>query len=170
MGLIKGKNGIQKLLVGYPTVTDKYDVIAATLEGSTDCYNGDVMMRGSAHSLYKKAVGTSGSYITSANQIAGVLLATNVKVPSVYPADSASVATKAGEQFNLIIRGFVAVKLEDTNAVLANAVEGASVYITQEGKLTTVPTSTTSTNVLLPWKFTGVTELQGNDKVAEIVL
>ena len=31
MGLIKGKLGLQKMFVGYPTVSDKYDVVPATL-------------------------------------------------------------------------------------------------------------------------------------------
>ena len=43
MGLIKGKSGIQKLLVGYPTMSDKYDVMPATLSGA-DVVNGDVVM------------------------------------------------------------------------------------------------------------------------------
>ena len=160
MSLILGKSGVQKLMVGYPTVSDKYDVAPATLESGT-AHNGDVMMHGTSHGLYKVAAST----ISAATQIAGVLLATNVKTPETYPAASGSVATSAGEQFNLIVRGFVAVAL-DTNAVLANAVEGAPVYCTSAGKLTTVSTD----NVLLPWMFTGVTELQGSAKVAEILI
>lgn len=159
MSLILGSSGIQKLMAGYPTVSDKYDVAPATLESGT-AHNGSVMMFGSAHSLYKVAAS-----ITAATQIAGVLLATNVKTPDTYPAATGSVATLAGEQFNLIVRGFVAVEL-DENAVLADAVEGAAVYVTSAGKLTTVSTS----NVLLPWKFTGVTEVVGSAKLAEIVL
>ena len=159
MSLILGKSGIQKLMAGYPTVSDKYDVAPATLESGT-AYNGSVMMHGTAHSLYKVAAS-----LTDASEVAGVLLATNVKTPTTWPAGSGSVATVAGEQFNLIVKGFVAVEL-DADAVLTDALEGASVYVTAAGKLTTVPTS----NILLPWKFTGVTELQGSAKLAEIVL
>lgn len=159
--LIVGKSGIQKLMVGYPTVSDKYDVVPATLESGT-AHNGDVMMHGTSHSLYKVAAAT----ITAAKQIAGILLATNVKVPSAYPAPAGSVATNAGEAFNLIVRGFVAVEL-DSGAVVANAKEGAPVYVTSAGKLTT---ESGSGAVELPWKFTGVTELHGSAKVAEIVL
>lgn len=159
MGLILGKNGIQKLMAGYPTVSDKYDVAPATLESGT-AHNGDVMMHGTSHSLYKVAASVS-----AASQIAGVLLATNVKVPDTYPAATGSVATKAGEQFNLIVRGFVAVEL-DSAADLAAAVEGAPVYVTAAGKLTTVSSSTTA----LGWEFTGVTEVQGTAKLAEILI
>ena len=159
MSLILGKDGFKKLMAGYPTVSDKYDVAPATLESGT-AYNGSVMKHGSAHSLYVVA-----SSVAAASDIAGVLLATNIKVPSVWPAGSGSVATNAGEQFNLIVRGFVAVEL-DADAVLADAVEGAPVYITSAGKLT--PDS--SGNIALSWKFTGVTELDGTAKLAEIVI
>lgn len=158
MGLIKGKLGIQKMLVGYPTTTD-YDVVAATLSGA-DVVNGDVVMYTTDHSIYKKAAS-----VTAATQLAGIVLATNVKVPSTYPAGSMNVPTKAGEQFNLVVRGAVAVEL-DSAAVLANATEGAVVYVTSAGKLTTVSSSNVATN----WKFTGVTETQGTAKVAEILM
>lgn len=159
MGLIKGKLGLQKMLVGYPTVSDKYDVVPATLSGA-DVVNGDVVMYTNDHSVYAKA-----NSITVATQLAGVVLATNVKVPSTYPAGSMNVPTKAGEQFNLIVKGYVAVAL-DSAADLANAKEGTPVYCTAAGKLTTVSASNVETN----WKFTGVTEVQGTAKVAEILM
>ena len=160
MSLILGKDGIQKLMVGYPTnAASDNDVAPATLESGT-AYNGSVMKYGSAHSLYVVA-----SSVTAASEIAGVLLATNVKVPSTYPASTASVATNAGEQFNLIVHGCVAVEL-DSAAVLSDVVEGKTVYITSAGKLTTVSTS----NVALTWKFTGVSELHGTAKIAEIAI
>ena len=159
MGLIKGKLGLQKMFVGYPTVSDKYDVVPATLSGA-DVVNGDVVMYTTDHSVYAKAAS-----ITAAAQLAGVVLATNVKVPSTYPAGSANVPTKAGEQFNLMVRGYIAVEL-DSAADLANAKEGAVVYCTAAGKLTTVANSNVATN----WKFTGVTETQGTAKVTEILM
>lgn len=159
MGLIKGKSGLQKLLVGYPTVSDKYDVVPATLEGA-DVINGDVVMYTSNHSIYKKAAS-----VTAADKLAGIVLATNVKTPSVYPANTDEIATKAGEQFNLIIKGYVAVKL-DTAAELESATEGAAVYVTADGALTTEATS----NFKTTWKFTGVTETHGTAKIAEIVM
>lgn len=159
MGLII-KNEIQKLMVGYPTVSDKYDVGAGMLEGTVNAKNGDVLKYGSASGAYEVA-----SNITSADQVAGVLLATNVKTPNTYPAAIGSVETLVGESFNLCVRGFIAVEL-DSAAVLADAKEGSPVYITSTGKLTTVASS----NVKLPWKFMGITETHGTAKVAEIVL
>ena len=153
MGLIKGKLGLQKMFVGYPTVSDKYDVVPATLSGA-DVVNGDVVMYTTDHSVYAKAAS-----ITAVAQLAGVVLATNVKVPSTYPAGSANVPTKAGEQFNLMVRGYIAVELD-------SAADLAVVYCTAAGKLTTVANSNVATN----WKFTGVTETQGTAKVAEILM
>ena len=157
MGLIKGKSGIQKLLVGYPTMSDKYDVMPATLSGA-DVVNGDVVMFTSDHSVYKKAAS-----ITDASQLAGIVLATNVKVATTYPANSMNVPTKSGEQFNLVVKGFIAVEL-DSGADLNSATEGTTVYVTSAGKLTTVSSSNVATN----WRFTGVTETHGLAKVAEI--
>ena len=160
MGLIYGKSGIPKLMVGYPTVSDKYDVGPAVLEGSTAVYPGDVVMVGSASGSYLPA-----SSLSDMSEVAGIVLATNVKVPTEYPAPQGPVAFQPGEAFGLLVRGFVAVKL-DAGADLSDAVEGAPVYLTAAGKITTVSTS----NILTPWKFMGITELHGSDKVAEIVL
>ena len=160
MGLIYGKSGIPKLMVGYPTVSDKYDVGPAVLEGSTAIYPGDVVMYGTASGAYKAA-----SSLSAMTDIAGIAVATNVKVPSAYPAPQGPVAYQPGEAFNLLVRGFVAVAL-DADAVLANAKEGATVYLTAAGKCTTVSTN----NIATPWKFMGITELKGSVKVAEIVL
>ena len=160
MGLIYGKSGIPKLMVGYPTVSDKYDVGPAVLEGSTAILPGDVVMYGSASGAYLPA-----SSLSAMTEVAGIALATNVKVPMQYPAAQGPVAFQPGEAFGLLVRGFVAVAL-DADAVLDDAKEGAPVYITSAGKITTVSTS----NIATPWKFMGITELHGSEKVAEIVL
>ncbi len=161
MGLIYGKSGIPKLMVGYPTVSDKFDVGPAVLEGSTAIYPGDVVMFGSASGAYLPA----SSLAAFAGKVAGIALATNVKVPTQYPAPKGPVAYQPGEAFNLMVRGFVAVAL-DADAVLADAKEGAPVYLTSAGKITTVSTN----NIATPWKFMGITELHGSTKVAEIVM
>lgn len=161
MGLIYGKSGIPKLMVGYPTVSDKYDVGPAVLEGSTAILPGDVVMFGSASGAYLPA----SSLSAFEGKVAGIALATNVKVPHEYPAPAGPVAFQPGEAFGLLVRGFVAVAL-DASAVLADAKEGAPVYLTAAGKITTVSTS----NIATPWKFMGITEMHGSVKVAEIVL
>lgn len=160
MGLIYGKSGIPKLMVGYPTVSDKYDVGPAVLEGSTAIYPGDVVMYGTASGAYKAA-----SSLSAMTDIAGIAVATNVKVPAQYPAPAGPVAFQPGEAFGLMVRGFIAVQL-DADAVMADVKEGAPVYVTAAGKCTTVSTS----NILTPWKFMGIKELHGSAKIAEIVL
>ena len=160
MGLIYGKSGIPKLMVGYPTVSDKYDVGPAVLEGSTAIYPGEVVMFGSASGAYLPA-----SSLSDASEVAGIALATNVKVPTSYPAPQGPVAFQPGEAFGLLVRGFVAVEL-DSGADLSDATEGAPVYVTSAGKITT----DSSGNIAMPWKFMGITELHGTAKIAEIVL
>lgn len=161
MGLILGKNGSPKLMVGYPTVSDKYDVGPAVLEGSTPIYPGDVVMFGSASGSYLPA----SSLAAFDGKVAGIALATNVKVPNAYPAPKGPVAYQPGEAFNICVRGFIAVAM-DADAVLADAKEGAKVYLTSAGKVTTVSTS----NIETPWRFMGIAELHGSEKVAEIVM
>lgn len=160
MSLILGKDGVQKLMVGYPTVSDKYDIGPGSVEGSDPIAPGDIVMHGSAHGLYKPA-----ATISDFAQIAGIALATNVKVPTEYPAPAGPVPFQPGEAFGLLVRGFVAIAL-DADAVIADAVEGAPVYLTAAGKATTVSTD----NIATPWKFMGVNELHGSEKVAEIVM
>lgn len=160
MGLIYGKSGIPKLMVGYPTVSDKYDVGPAVLEGSTAILPGDVVMYGSASGAYLPA-----SSLSDFEEVAGIALATNVKVPNQYPAPAGPVAFQPGEAFGLLVRGFVAVAL-DAGADLDDATEGAPVYLTSAGKVTT----DSSGNIATPWKFMGISELHGTVMVAEIVL
>lgn len=160
MSLIVGKNGIQKLLVGYPTVSDKYDVGPAVLEGTTSVLPGDVVKYGSASGSY-----LPGTSLTAMTEVAGIVLATNVKVPGEYPAPLGPVAVKPGEAFGLLVRGFVAVAC-DTTAVKTDVKEGAKVYLTSAGKVTTVSAS----NIETPWRFMGIVEEHGETLVAEIVL
>ena len=147
-------------MVGYPTVSDKYDVGPAVLEGSASINPGDVVMYGSASGSYLPA-----SSLTVMTQVAGIALATNVKVPSTYPAPLGPVPYQPGEAFGLLVRGFVAVAC-DTTAVSTNIKEGAIVYLTAAGKVTTV----SSSNIETPWRFTGIQETKDSVIVAEIVL
>lgn len=110
MGLII-KNKIAQLMKGYPTVSDKYNVQGGIFEKTEDnevLHFGDLVAYGSATGHY--TVLEDG---TIAN-LAGICLATNVKLANRYPGDSnAKVETLPGEAFNLLVRGFVAVAIED---------------------------------------------------------
>ena len=155
MSLILGKSGIQKLMVGYPTVSDKYNVGPAVAAGTI--YPGDLVMCDSAHSVYAAAASNTGI-------AAGFAIATNVKVPTTYPAPQGPVPYQAGEAFGLFVSGYLAVELH-ADAVMDNVVEGAPLYVAANGKLTTV-----AGTKKLVGNFTGVKELQGSKKVAEIFI
>ena len=156
MSLILGKDGIQKLMVGYPTVSDKYNVGPAVAEGTI--YPGDLVVLGSDHSCYEAAT-------SNADQPMGFAIATNVKVPGTYPAPQGPVPFQAGEAFGLFVSGYLAVEL-DAAAVMDDVVEGAPIYVAASGKLTTANTAT----VKLTGNFTGVKEMHGTAKVAEIFI
>lgn len=164
MSLIIGEK-INELMKGYPTVSDKYDVAPAVLEGDADVYFGDPVQFGDTNG-YFKAVGAN---LASADKIAGFALATNVKVADQYPGRTVSI--KPGEGFNLCIGGFMAIEL-DSEATLAQCTANAKVHIIlATGKLTTPDKYEASKTVPLNGVvFTGVSETQGTTKLAEILI
>ena len=128
MGLII-KNKIQELMQGYPTISDKYDVAPAVLEGDVGVVAGAPVTLGTEAGRYK-ACGTA------ADMVAGFVLATNVKLPLTYPAAAGVQEYVAGDAFNLMFKGFIAVPL-DTTAVADNIANGKAVAMLAGGKLTT---------------------------------
>lgn len=117
MGLII-KNKIAQLKKGYPTVSDKYNVQGGIYEGDskgTALHFGDLLAYGSATGHYVKLTTEA-----TVDKLAGICLATNVKLANRYPGDSnASVETVKGEAFNLLVRGFIAVAIKDAAYVTA---------------------------------------------------
>mgnify|MGYP006987434519 CR=1 FL=1 len=162
MGLIINKK-IQELMIGYPTISDKYDVAPAVLEGTTSVKFGEPVKFGSTKG-YFEAIGTN---VPSAASVAGFALATNVKLNTIYPEGGIEILP--GEAFNLLIRGAMAVEL-DSAATLASATANSAVHIIlATGKLTTVDKYEADKVVPLTGVvFTGLTETQGEKKVAEI--
>ena len=183
MGLII-KNKIAQLKKGYPTVSDKYNVQGGIYEGADPLYFGDLVAFGSATGHYVKLEDN-----TVAN-IAGICLATNVKLVNKYPGDTENVETVQGEAFNLLVRGFVAVAVADSedlttakampettaeekkakkeaiDAAIADMIdainEGAPVYVNANGEFDTAGTA-------LPGAyFMGVAEAKNLTVLAEI--
>lgn len=155
MGLII-KNKIGQLMKGYPTVSDKYNAQGGFLQGAVDVKFGDLVIFGATAGTYEGV----GANIALAD-IAGLVLATNVKLSLTYPATSAGVTTKPGEAFNLFLDGFIAIELDDT-AVEADIKENGqvAVFLTaagKQGKFTTTGVAT-STDLATNWKFTGIYE------------
>ena len=161
MGLIIGKSGIPMFKVGYPTVSDKYNITGGILAGNTAVRFGDLVKFSSTKGYYEAITST----VTLAD-IAGFVLATNVKLATEWPGTDESVKVLPDEAFNLVLPGsYLAIELDST-AVEANVKANAQVYaIPATGKCTTVSAS----NLALPGVvFTGMVEKHGETLVAEI--
>lgn len=161
MGLII-KNALPKFKVGYPTVSDKYNVTGGVLAGETPVKFGDLVKFSATKGYYEAITGA-----VTVDEIAGFVLATNVKLAVDYPGTK--VETLPGEAFNLTLpMSYMAIKL-DTTAVEGDIKANKQVYaIAATGKCTTVSAS----NLALPGVvFTGEYE-RGSDGllVAEIYI
>lgn len=161
MGLIINKK-IQELMKGYPTVSDKYDVSGAVLDGSTPVKFGELVKLGSTAGYFEAAAGA-----TAITDIAGFTVATNVKLAQDWPGTTVQI--NPGEAFNLLIKGFIAIEL-DANATEASVVSNAQAcVILATGKVTTADKYDATTTPYLPnVVFTGVKETQNGKIVAEI--
>ena len=152
MGLII-KDKIQSLMVGYPTTSDKYDVEGGLAKETL--HFGDLVVVDSVEKTYKKVDST---------KVDGIVLATNVKLNTTYPADAEGPVTVKGEAFNVLIRGRVAVAL-DSGATASAIAKGADAKLSAAHKLSTTGDAITG-NVSI--KFTGFYEMQGTTIVAEV--
>lgn len=163
MGLIIKKE-LKKFQVGFPTVSDKYNVAGGVLTGA-DAVNFGDLVKLSSNKGYFEAITTT---VTLAD-IGGFVVGTNVKLALAYPGTDASVKVLPGEAFNLLVNGFIAVKL-NADAVATDIVPNAPVYvILATGKLTTSTNASAGTVVELPnVVFTGEYELDGTTILAEI--
>ena len=159
MSLIINKK-IDMLKLGYPTVSDKYNVMGATLSGSSNVYFGDVVEwdTPTGEGQYVKAFAQADSH-----SIAGFVVATNVKTPTEYPAEE-PIATRPGEALNLLVSGYIAVKL-DSSAVVANIKPNTQVCL---AAATGLATTVTTSNIAIDAYFTGVYEKHGSVYYAEI--
>lgn len=160
MGLII-KDKIPMFKVGYPTVSDKYNITGGTLVGTTPAKFGDLVKFSATKGYFEAITGT----VTLAD-IAGFTLATNVKLSETWPATDVQI--NPGEAFNLVLPGsYLAIELA-TGAREANVIANKPVaVILATGKCTTEVSSSTSPalpNVV----FTGLYEKHGDKIVAEI--
>lgn len=154
------KDKLQMLMKGFPTVSDKYNVLPAVLDGTAPVNFGDVVVYSTTDGYYTKPAA-----ITAAAQVAGFVVATNVKLPENYPGTTIQV--NPGEAFNLLHSGYIAIEL-DTDAVDANVAAGKGVAVLPSGKITTagVSTAIALTNVT----FTGTKETVNGKRYAEIYM
>lgn len=113
------KDKISMLRKGYPTVSDKYNVGGGILKSnSANVEFGNVVAYDSSVGYYKHAAG-----ISAISEIAGIVLATNVKLSGVWPDENQAGVVKPTEAFNLMLDGYIAIELDDSvETVTANAV------------------------------------------------
>ena len=161
MGMII-KDKLQQLMKGYPTVSDKYNVSGGILTGNTAAKFGDLVKRSGTPGYFEAITGA-----VTVNDVAGFILATNVKLTENWPGTTVQV--NPGEAFNLLVNGFIAIEL-DSEANLAAVIPNSSVaLILATGKLTSADKIDSSTIVALPnCVFTGISETHGTAKFAEI--
>lgn len=163
MGLII-KDKITQLMRGYPTVSDKYNVEGGINEGSEGLNFGDMVVYGTQTGYYKKATA-----LTSIDDFAGFVLATNVKLEDTWGKTNDGPITNPGEAFNLFMNGFIAVQLK-SDATVAQIKNGKKVAVVlASAEVTTADKIDDSTIVELPgYEFTGIYEQQGTVLLAEV--
>jgi hypothetical protein len=158
MGLII-KDKLPMFIVGYPTVSDKYNVTGGLLSGSDPVKFGDlVMFDGSGY--FKKVASA-----TAVGDIAGFVLATNVKVAEGFATNVVQV--NPGEAFNLTLPGsYLAVEVAGASG-LSDITPRGQVYVKlSDGSLDVA--SDTGVVALPGVEFTGAAELHGSKVIAEI--
>lgn len=152
--MIIGKSGIPMLKVGYPTVSDKYNVVGAVLTGSDKVKFGQLVKYTTTTGYYEKA--------TTNTDIAGIVVATNVKLAEYLEE---AVYTNPGEAFNLLLNGYIAVELKDTDTDKVKP--NGKVYVTSDAQFSADESSNTE---LTGYVFTGICEKHGDKVIAEILV
>ena len=138
---------IKKLMKGYPTVSDKYDVTGGTLDTASAAIEfGTVMAYTSVDGVY-----TPITSATTTAQVVGVALSPNVKLTDSWHSATSETLIQPGEAVNLCFNGFMAVEV--ASAVAAVVTPGAKVGLTL-GALVVAGTD----NALTGWYFTGCVE------------
>lgn len=98
---------------GYPTVSDKYNVAGGVVDvnANNPILMGEFVKYASQPGYYKSA----SEGMAAVGEIAGIALATNVKLAGVWPDDgSTPERALAKEAFNLMVDGFIAMELDPT--------------------------------------------------------
>ena len=164
MGLILGDK-VPYLMKGKPTISDKYDVSPATIASTSAVGHPGDIVKFDGKGFFE--VVDSTHTITKATDVAGIILAPNVKlVNDFFGGVKAEAVYQTGEAFDLCFKGAIALEL-DSAVELTAVKQNGTCYLTSAGKLTT----TSASNIAMPWTFTGVTETDmAGRKLAEVII
>jgi len=162
MGLVLNKS-IKKMQKGYTTAINVNNIEGGTLAGTKTATFGQLVAKTTTVGSYKAV--DADQTISAATDIAGIVVATNIKSPTTWPAESPNPVYQVNEVFDLLLTGRIAIALTSTETI-ANVVPGAQVYVTAAGVFTSASTG----NYAYPnAKFTGLNEKQAdNSYLAEI--
>lgn len=151
------KDKISQLMRGYPTVSDKYNVQGGINEGPAALTFGDMIKFGSQTGYYTKA-----ESLTSINEFAGFVLATNVKLEDTwFGTNMFGPQTMPGEAFNVFMNGFIALTMKSDTDV-TKIKEGSKIGVTlATTDLVTADKIDSTSIVELPgYELTGIYDYQ----------
>jgi hypothetical protein len=158
MGLII-KDKLPMFIVGFPTVSDKYNITGGVLSGTSPVKFGELVAF-DGNGGFKKVASAA-----AVSEIAGFVLGTNVKVAEGFATNVVQV--NPGEAFNLVLPGsYLAVEVAGAAALSDITVRGQVYVKLADG---TLDVAADTGIVALPGvEFTGACELHGSTVVAEI--
>lgn len=148
--MILGINGFKKLQLGYEINSNDVKTKNFVVAPDTEMAPGAILIRTDKTQVYTTAK-TTDEATTLKGKVAGILLATNVKVDPMFPQSTNEVLFKAGDRGACVVRGEVAVKLHG-----AAPAEGDKVYYSPAQQAFTKDSS--STLELPNCVFSGITE------------
>lgn len=139
---------IKKLMKGYPTVSDKYDVSGGILGGTEAVEVGTVLALTDASGVFVPVAAD-----TPAAKVAGIALSPNVKLTDIWSGDRRTLV-HPGEAVNLCFNGLFAVEVAPEVAAAvkpgdAVGLDAGALVIHEEGG---------SDELLADWFFTGCVE------------
>ena len=127
------KDRIPALKRGYPTVSDKYNVAGGIIRSTNGVQIGKLVKYTDTLGTY-----TEATLLNSVDEIAGILLAVNVKLNRIWPdAGTRPTTYYNGDTFDLFVDGFIAVELDDSISTITTPAIAAVGVLT--GDLDVVP-------------------------------
>lgn len=151
MSNILGANGFGRLQLGYEVYSNDVKTKNFIVASDTEMSPGALLIRTEETQVYTTVKTTDSSSTITSDKIAGILLATNVKLDPLFPQSKDEVIFTTGDRGACVVRGEVAVKLDGTAPT-----EGAKVYYDAAKQAFTAQSSET---IEVPnCRFSGITE------------